>query len=359
MLRLLGVCGGLLVLALSLGGCSEAATNPEHGVAGNDLGPASGAESGAEGQGDDAEESSDIVVSPGEPDTTVADAWPSQRPIPAPTFSKSKGRVVAMGDVHGDIDALRRAMGLAGLINEDGQWVGGETVLVQVGDQLDRGDSEKAILEWLEELADQAHAAGGAVHVVLGNHETMNVQRDYRYVTDGGWLDFSDIDYPEDDPELLGYPADQRGRVAAFRPGGAFAQLLAGHNMVVVVDDTVFVHGGVLPAHVSYGLEVLNAEVQAWMFGDAGEPTSWTRGDDCPVWSRHYSADVDPADCELLREALDGVPASRMVVGHTVQSQINEACDGLVWRVDVGMAQHYGGRASVLQIIGDEVTVLP
>jgi len=40
-----------------------------------------------------------------------------------------------------------------------------------------------------------------------------------------------------------------------------------------------------------------------------------------------------------------------MVVGHSVQPQgINAACDGKVWRIDVGLSAHYGGPLQVLQL---------
>ena len=51
--------------------------------------------------------------------------------------------------------------------------------------------------------------------------------------------------------------------------------------------------------------------------------------------------------------------AKRMVVGHTVQpSGISNACQGRVWRIDVGMSRAFGGPIEVLQIAGGEVTVL-
>jgi len=279
------------------------------------------------------------------------------RPIPPPTVAPAAPRIVAIGDLHGDIANTRKALRIAGAIDKDDKWIGGELVVVQVGDQLDRGDDEKAILLLLDSLADQAHAAGGALHVLIGNHETMNVARQFGYVTPGGWKDFDDVPHVPNDAILKKYPYAQRGRVSAFRPGGPYAHLLAGHNTIQVVGDTVFVHGGVLPKHVSYGLDKINAEISAWMKNKAPRPAS-TSGDDCPVWSRHYSSNVDAADCKLAADTLAALGAKRIVVAHTVQSKgINAACGGQVWRVDVGLAKHYGGVPAVLVIEGDKVFI--
>ena len=62
--------------------------------------------------------------------------------------------------------------------------------LVQVGDQLDRGDNEIQILYFLERLQKEADAAGGALHILNGNHETMNVGGRLRYATAQGRVDF-------------------------------------------------------------------------------------------------------------------------------------------------------------------------
>ncbi len=60
----------------------------------------------------------------------------------------------------------------------------------QVGDQLDRGDNEVQILYFLERLQKEAAAAGGALHILNGNHETMNVGGRFRYATTPGRIDF-------------------------------------------------------------------------------------------------------------------------------------------------------------------------
>jgi len=38
---------------------------------------------------------------------------------------------------------------------------------------MDRGDDEKSCVDWLFHLKKQAAAAGGAVHVLIGNHEVL------------------------------------------------------------------------------------------------------------------------------------------------------------------------------------------
>src|SRR5215468_9336955 len=61
-------------------------------------------------------------------------------------------RLVAIGDLHGDLAAMRAALRAAGAIDDGDRWVGGELVVVQTGDVLDRGDDEQAMLDLLARL---------------------------------------------------------------------------------------------------------------------------------------------------------------------------------------------------------------
>lgn len=279
--------------------------------------------------------------------------------VPPPTtIDEMPPRLVAVGDVHGDLKATRDALRLAGAIDRDDRWIGGDLVVVQVGDQLDRGDDEERILELFEALAVEAFEAGGAFYSLLGNHEIMNVEQDFRYVTAGGFEDFADTPYDAGDPLYEGLPEDELGRAAAFRPGGEWATALAGHNVVMVIGDTAFVHGGILPSHVDHGLRQINRETQRWMRGDDDTEPSILRGDSAPVWDRSYSDDAAEPDCETLAEAIEALGVTRMVVGHTVQPRANAACDGQVWRIDVGMSAYYDGVPMAIEIVDGEVTVL-
>jgi hypothetical protein len=158
---------------------------------------------------------------------------------------------------------------------------------------------------------------------------------------------------------LLTYDAGQRARVAAFRPGGDYARLLAERNTLVVIGDNVFAHGGVLPAHVEKGLDAVNEEIRAWLRGEGPNPEWAHRGCCSPTWTRIYSDEVDDEACATLDSVLAGLSAKRMIVGHTVQDDgITGYCDGRVWAIDVGLAEHYGGELQILEITGDSVRVI-
>jgi hypothetical protein len=302
--------------------------------------------------------------------STVPEPEAREPPAPPPSASNAApglsprlsraapARLVAIGDLHGDLDHARRALRLAGGLDESGRWVGGRLTVVQTGDEVDRGDDDRAILDRFEDWKKQAAAAGGELVALLGNHEIMNASLDFRYVTPAGFETFSSFaggSGPTD-----GLAPQALGRAAAFRPGGPYAVLEAGRPLVMKVGDTVFVHGGVLPKHVAYGLDRMNDELDAWLAGQRRDPPAVVVADDGRVWTRAYSgADGDAAGCTELSAALAALGARRMVVGHTVQrGGINSACGGAVWRIDVGLSRYFGGPIEVLEIRGDEVRVL-
>ena len=272
---------------------------------------------------------------------------------------RDQTRIVAFGDVHGDLEATRSALRLAGAIDEEDRWIGGGLIVVQTGDQLDRGDDEQAILDLFEKLRVESAAAGGAFHALLGNHELMNAKGDLRYVTAGGFADFADaVEYDPNDPRLAEFEPRERARMAALLPGGPYAHLLAQRQVILRVGDILFVHGGVLPDHVTYGIDLINRETQAWLRGEADRP-GVLQGSDSPQWTRLYSDEPDALACEVLTEVLSGLEATRIVMGHTVQDEgISSACEGRAWLIDVGLAAHYGRPVEVLEIMGDSVSVL-
>lgn len=288
-----------------------------------------------------------------------SDAKAPPKKVPALERHLAKGRVVAVGDIHGDLTAARRTLKVAKLIDEADHWIGGNSALVQTGDILDRGDDERPLLEWLERLAVAAEQAGGSVYRLNGNHEIMNVAGDFRYVTERGFAAFADYAQGPIPGPVGELPESQRGRAMAFLPGGPWARRLAQYPVVLIVNDTIFTHGGLLPKHVEFGLVRYNQEISAWMRG-TGKLSSTLAGDDAPFWVRTYGDAVTESDCGLLDTVLDQLAVKRLVVGHTPQKGgITFACGERVARIDVGLASYYGNHAaSALEIQGDTVKIL-
>lgn len=336
--------------------CSRSSAGPQ-GDAASGAAVRAGANSASPAQGSGPGERSGTPAAAGE--AAGVGARDSSSDALAEVRRAAADRIVAIGDLHGDVDATRRALRLAGVLDAADHWSGGTTVVVQTGDQLDRGDHEREILELLARLEDEAARAGGAMVVLNGNHEIMNALGDFRYVTEGGAHDF--------DGEVAGAVAradaapELRGRAAAFAPGGPWARRLAQRHIVAIVGDTAFVHGGILPEHVP-ALGRLDQDVRALLRGELADPSATVAAimdPEAPLWTREFSLAEAPGTCERLGRALQGLGVARLVVGHTVQKQgINAGCNERVWRIDVGLAAHYGGPTEVLEIRGASVSTL-
>jgi hypothetical protein len=248
-------------------------------------------------------------------------------------------RVVAIGDLHADLPTTLGVLRLAGLVDEEGQWSGGDTVFVQTGDQTDRGPDSKEVLELLMALQGQAAAAGGQVLVLLGNHEVMNLGGDLRYVSP---LDVQDFGSPEQ-------------RAQAFSADGRLGVWLRERPMVAQVGDTVFVHGGITPRFAEMGISGMNALASGVV---SGRLPAAQLGDDSPIWYRGYLQGAGA--CQELERALESLGAQRMVVGHTTQrtGRIAVGCEGRVLGIDTGISSHYGAHAAAVEFRGGDAWVL-
>ena len=197
----------------------------------------------------------------------------------SPIVRPQPERIIAIGDLHGDVAATRRALRLARVLHPRRDvWTGGKTVVVQVGDQLDRGDDELAVLSLLQRLSTQPEAAGGALDVLWGNHELMASQGKFRYATPGACDTFTrwakvcmwrrvlpppiahrfhcnlwgegTMACGGDDADcrakLERLPQRAHARYLALRPGGPVASSVLAHKRkaAVIVGDTLFVHAG-------------------------------------------------------------------------------------------------------------------
>jgi len=193
----------------------------------------------------------------------ITDNARAQTPAPAPAQAQWSGveRVVAFADVHGAYAELLGLLRETGIVDGQDHWAAGRTHLVSLGDLLDRGADSRRVMDLLQRLQGEASAAGGRVHVVLGNHEAMNVLGDLRYVDPGEYAAYADMESPaERERQRKAWEAAQGGKGAAsfeqkFPPGffghraalspqGRYGQWLLSLPVAVVVNDTLFMHAG-------------------------------------------------------------------------------------------------------------------
>ncbi len=254
-------------------------------------------------------------------------------PTPPPTVTWDGRRIVAVGDLHGDLDNAVSTLAMLGVVDGAGHWAGGNAVLVQTGDTTDRGADSRQVLAWLRQLEREAPATGGQVVALLGNHEVMNLRGDWRYVA----------------PEDLATYGGEGPRKAAFALEGEDGAWLRTLGAAARVGETVFVHGGIRPSFAEGGVEKLNAAVRAAI--DApGKPA--ILDEDGPLWYRGYVNDPEATACPVLADALRALGARRMVVGHTTRrdGKVEARCGGALLVIDTGISDHYGGHLAGLEL---------
>ena len=268
-------------------------------------------------------------------------AAPSAAPKTA-TAADSPARLVAVGDLHADLEDALAVLRLAGLVDAAGHWSGGTAVLVQTGDITDRGPDSKELIELMMRLEGEAAAAGGSVHALLGNHEAMNLQGDWRYVSPADIADFG----------------SKEARRAALQAGTPLGDWLRSRDAVVQIGDTIFCHGGVSARWAPVGASGLSEAVHAALGG--GEAA--VLGPEGPLWYRTYLLADEPVACEELGRALAAMGARRMVVGHTTQEsgRVASRCGGALLGIDTGISSHYGDHYAAIELIaGDAHAIYP
>ncbi len=275
-------------------------------------------------------------------------------------------RVVAVGDVHGDHDQFTAVLRSAGVIDAQGKWSGGKTHLVQTGDLLDRGPDSRKAMDLLMRLEGEAQAAGGAVHALIGNHEAMNLYGDLRYVSDGEYAAFRDAASEKAREEFyrehlketgrapdeayrrrweaqtpLGYAEQRR----AFGPAGTYGKWIRGHNAVIRIDETLFLHGGISSKAAKRGVREINEKIRGELGDFAKLPGGLAKDEDGPLWYRGLAQGDEKALEGELATALKTHGVARIVIGHTyTEGAVIPRFGGRVLQIDVGLARLYDPR---------------
>ena len=262
----------------------------------------------------------------------------ARAPEVEPHIYEGVSRIFAISDIHGEYDALVDLLKAAAVVDTELNWSWGDGHLVIDGDTFDRGDKVTECLWLFYRLEQQARRAGGRVHHLLGNHETMVIRRDLRYVNDkymDGVTRRTRINYAD-----------------LYGPDMEMGRWLRTRHTAVKLNDVLFVHGGIPPRLVEQGVslaamnelaresldlrsyEVAFDERIRKFYGHSDEGPFWYRGYHNAEEGRYPQATQEQVDATL--EAY-GVRA--IVVGHSGVDQVLSLYNGKVFALDIPLSE--------------------
>ncbi len=286
-------------------------------------------------------------------------------------------RIVAVGDVHGDFEAFVSLLQNARVIDRKNRWIGRKTHFVQTGDLLDRGSDSRKVMDLLIDLEKQAEKNGGRVHVLLGNHETMNLYGDLRYVTAGEYASFrtarseeirnsvfeQHLKGLEEQGQAPANTAEYRDKWfaehppgwvehrLAFRPDGKYGRWLRGKNTIIRINDLLFLHGGISPKYVTRSIAEINDEARLELSDFSKLQEGLVTDQEGPLWYRGLAESPEAQLENHVEQVLSRHQVKHVVIGHTpTRSAVLTRFRGKVILIDVGLSKFYGGPNACLII---------
>lgn len=294
-----------------------------------------------------------------------------ERPARAVVEHPMPERLVVIGDLNGDDDALAVILRANGVIDRSDRWCGEGVHLVQLGDVVNRGASSRAALERLMQLVDEAEGGGGRVTVLLGNHEAMVTLGNLAWCSPEEILEFATpeervafevarsstiyalLAHARSDGRTMPVVGALRAWEEQHAPGraaylhamgadGEHGRFLRSLPLAVRVGPTLLTHGGLGYRYAEAGLVALHEELLSIWDGrpereEDLSPDNLLLADDGPLWNRRFVLGDSPRLEEELYASLRAVGASTMIVGHTRTDQIPGGARGRP-------VQRYGGR---------------
>lgn len=255
--------------------------------------------------------------------------------------ASARAPIFVVADTHGEYEILVGMLRSQKIVDDQLHWKFGRGQLVILGDAFDRGAHQVEILWLFYQLEAEARAARGAVHFVLGNHETMELLGDVRYLNPR----YREI------ADTLGV----RSYSLLFDARSVLGQWLRSRPAVLKLNGLLCLHGGISRELVErgYTLPVINDTVRGALaqptFKDAAarERAEFMFGQAGPLWYRGYF----PADARGSVASADDVTQVRsffgvekILVGHTKVPTITPLYDGAVIAVQVYPKREDDGR---------------
>lgn len=237
------------------------------------------------------------------------------------------GKMLVLSDIEGNITFLDKALTSLGVTDANGQWQYGRNHVVIAGDAVDRGRDVFPVLWKLYRLSLQASDAGGAVHVLLGNHEQYMLR---------GIISRANHEH-------LYALGQLGGQAEAFAGDTVIGQWLRRQPLTLKAGKVLITHGGISPQVAASGLsleEINNVMVQYWN----GAATQSAQLDAAlgPAGLTQYRGYFEPAEDRYpkasdrdVAQVLERFGVDHIVVGHTQVDGVLPFYNGRVWGINV------------------------
>ncbi len=232
-----------------------------------------------------------------------------------PAEFENPSKILAISDIEGNFDAFRKLLQSNKVIDYQCNWIFGSGHLVLNGDFFDRGTQVTEVLWLIYSLEEKAKAAGGYVHLILGNHELMNLSGDIRYVHKKYKSNAEKMGMPYTD--LYGVKTE-------------LGNWLRTKNIIEKIGDVLFVHAGVSQAlnDCPLSLSEMNDLARPYYAVDSLARKHNDKNlrllydyDLSPFWYRgYYKKDKKyfPASESQIDQTLNKFNVKHIVTGHSV-----------------------------------------
>ncbi|WP_212826061.1 metallophosphoesterase [Catellatospora sp. TT07R-123] len=208
-----------------------------------------------------------------------------------------------VGDVHGHLVPLTRALRGTGLLDEHGAWSGGDARLWFLGDLTDRGPDGVGVIDLIRRLQGEAAAVGGEVGCVIGNHDMLLYGS--RHTPHSAVTDLRDI------IGVWALNGGQEADLAGLDDGRS--DWLAALPAVALVEDHLLIHADTM-AYLEFGatIDEINAAVRQIMLDRDPE----TFGRNTRLLFRRFEF-LSTGGPDNARDLLSRLGGSRIVHGHS------------------------------------------
>jgi hypothetical protein len=258
--------------------------------------------------------------------------------------SSAKAPLFIVADTHGEYEILVAMLRAHEVVGPRLEWKFARGHLVVLGDVFDRGPNHLEILWLLYKLEAEAQKAGGGVHLVLGNHETMVMRGDLRYL------------HPKYQESAVALGA--RSYAELFAADTLLGQWLRTRPSLVKVNDSLCVHAGVSRAVLDSTLTLaeINGAVRAALAPNAVDSATaqLVMGSLGPLWYRGYfagQASFPAATMEDIDLTLKTFGVRRVLIGHTIVPTLTPLYAGKVIAVQVQPKRDDAGHASFESLV--------